>query len=52
MEGQTGAFLIVEKSEPYRRGEILPLREAAVLLARTWGGNGGTDQNRWRGRGA
>lgn len=38
MEGQTGAFLIVKKGEPYRKGETLPLREGAMLLGRAWGG--------------
>lgn len=38
MKEQIGAFLIVEKGNPYRWGEILPLREGKVLLGRTWKG--------------
>lgn len=36
MTEQIGAFLIVERGNPYHWGEILPLREGKVLLGRGW----------------
>lgn len=37
MEKQLGAFLIVEKGDPYGKGETLQLAGDSVLLGRRWG---------------
>ena len=36
MDLQPGAFLVVEKGDPHRKGQILPLPDSPVLLGRTW----------------
>ena len=36
MEKQFGAFLIVEKGDPYGKGETLQLAGDSVLLGRRW----------------